>query len=91
MCSGQRLRRDGEFTGYSEDGENEKEGKKTDDGNDGEDDSAEVFAALDFAVDAEDAGFVFVAVGETINANGESDDGEDADDDENCFHDLIIA
>lgn len=76
---------------YSEDGENEKEGKKADDGDDGEDDSAEVLAALDFAVDAEDIGFMLVAVGETINANGKSNDGENADDDENCFHDLIIT
>lgn len=69
-----------------EGGEDEKEGEETDDGDDGEDDGAEVFAALDFAVDAEDAGFVFVAVGEAVDANGEGDDSENADDDENCFH-----
>ena len=74
-----------------EGGKNEKEGEKTDDGDDGEDDGAEVLATLDFAVDAEDVGFVFVAVSEAINANGEGDDSENADDNENCFHDLIIA
>lgn len=53
-----------------EGGEDEKEGEKADDGDDGEDDGAKVFAALDFAVDAEDAGFVFVAIGEAVDANG---------------------
>lgn len=53
-----------------EGGEDEKEGKKADDGDDGEDDGAEVLAALDFAVDAEDAGFMFVAIGEAVDANG---------------------
>ncbi len=42
-------------------------------------------------MDAEDVGFVFVAVSETINADGEGDDGKNADDDENCFHNSIIA
>lgn len=42
-------------------------------------------------MDTEDAGFVFVAIGETINADGKGDDCENANDDENCFHDLIIA
>lgn len=53
-----------------EGGEDEKEGEEADDGDDGEDDGAEVLAALDFAVDAEDAGFMFVAIGEAVDANG---------------------
>ncbi len=74
-----------------EDGEDKEEGEKADDGDDGKEDSAEVFALLDFAVNAEDAGFVFVAVGEAVDANGEGDDSENTDNDKNCFHELIIA
>lgn len=42
-------------------------------------------------MDAEDIGFMLVAISEAINANGKSNDGENTDDDENCFHDLIIT
>ena len=83
---------DGDFIGMGlEGGKNEKEGEKADDGDDGEDNGAEVLATLDFAVDTEDVVFVFVAVSEAINANGEGDDGENTDDDKNGFHILIIT
>lgn len=42
-------------------------------------------------MDAKDIGFMFVAISEAIDANGEGNDSENADDDENCFHDLIIT
>lgn len=76
-----------------EDGEDEKEGEETNDGDDGEDNGTEVLAALDFAVDAEDAGFVFVVICEAINADGEGDNRENTNNDEDScgFHDSIIA
>ena len=74
-----------------EDGESEEERKEADDGNNGKNDGTEVFAALDFAMDAKDVGFVLVAGRDTVNTGGEGDDNENADDDKNGFHGLIIA
>lgn len=77
--------------GNLEDGEDKEESEKADNGKDGEDDGAEVLAALDFAVDAEDVGFVLVAGGEAVDAEADDGDSENAEDDENGFHGLIIA
>ena len=74
-----------------EDGEGEEEGEKADNGEDGENDGAEILFTFDLAVDAEDVGFVLVAGGEAVDAESEDEDNKNAENNENGFHEMIIA